>query len=172
MLLTIISILVLIGLDQLTKYWATIALAPDKTAAFLPGIMELRYVRNDGAAFSMLADKEWGRWFLIIVTSVALLILLYLLLTRTLSSSKLCQAALVLIFTGGVGNLIDRIRTGYVVDFFATTFMNFAVFNVADCFITVGFALLILHFLLTEVKERRKKKEETMQEGKAGDDGR
>lgn len=108
MLLTIISIVVLIGLDQLTKYWATIALAPDKAAPFLPGIMELRYTRNEGAAFSMLADKEWGRWFLIGVTSIALAVVLYLILTKTLSTSKLCQAALVLIFAGGVGNLVDR----------------------------------------------------------------
>lgn len=164
MLLTIISILLLIGLDQLTKYWVTLALAPDGVAAFLPGIMELRYVENDGAAFSMLANQEWGRWFLIIVTSVALLVVLYLLLTRKLSDAKLCQAALVLIFAGGVGNLIDRIRTGYVVDFFATTFIDFAVFNVADCFITIGFALLILYFLLSEIKGRRKKQTQSVEE--------
>ena len=172
MLLTIISIVVLIGLDQLTKYWATIALAPDKAAPFLPGIMELRYTRNEGAAFSMLADKEWGRWFLIGVTSIALAVVLYLILTKTLSTSKLCQAALALIFAGGVGNLVDRVRTGYVVDFFATTFIDFAVFNVADCFITVGFALLILYFLLSEWKARDKKKQPVETEGQDNQDGR
>ncbi len=171
MLVTIISILLLIGLDQLTKFWAVAALAPDGVAPFLPGIMELRYVENDGAAFSMLADREWGRWFLIAVTSVALLAVLYLLFTRTLSKAKLCQAALVLIFAGGAGNLIDRIRTGYVVDFFATTFIDFAVFNVADCFITVGFALLILYFILSELHSRKEKQTKT-EEGREGADER
>ena len=155
MLFTVVVISVLVAADQLTKYWATLALAPNGSAPFLPGIMELRYVLNDGAAFSMLGGKEWGRVFLIVLTSIAMLVILFLLFFRRSSMNRLCYAALLLIEAGGIGNLIDRVLNGYVVDFFATTFINFAVFNVADCFITVGFALLVLYYILEERKNHR-----------------
>lgn len=155
MLFTILVISVLVAVDQFTKYWATVALAPNGTAPFLPGIMELRYVLNDGAAFSILGGKEWGRVFLIVLTSIAMLVILYLLFFRRGSMNRLCYASLLLIEAGGIGNLIDRVLNGYVVDFFATTFINFAIFNVADCFISVGFAFLVLYYILEERKHRR-----------------
>lgn len=179
MLFTIVVISVLVAIDQLTKYWATLALAPNGSAPFLPGIMELRYVLNDGAAFSILGGKEWGRIFLIIFTSAAMLAILFLLFFRRSSMNRLCYAALLLIEAGGIGNLIDRILNGYVVDFFATTFIDFAVFNVADCFILVGFALLILYYILEEWKNHKSKseKENSFTEKEAGggagtDDGK
>ena len=159
MLFTIVVISVLVAADQLTKYLATLALAPNGSAPFLPGIMELRYVLNDGAAFSMLGGREWGRAFLIALTSIAMLVILYLLFFRRSAMNRLCYAALLLIEAGGIGNLIDRVLNGYVVDFFATTFIDFAVFNVADCFISVGFVLLVLYYLLEERKNHRGAKE-------------
>ncbi len=126
MIISFVLVAFLIGLDQLTKYLATAFLAPVGVCPFIPGVMELRYVRNEGAAFSLLADAAWGRAFLIVVTALAL-------------------AAL------AVGNLIDRIAHGSVVDFFATTFIDFAVFNVADCFVCVGAGLLALLMLRQEL---------------------
>ena len=157
MLFTIFSILAMVGLDQLTKYWATLALAPDKVIPFLPGIMELRYILNDGAAFSMLSGRSWGKWFLIGVTTAALLAVLYILLFRRTKLQPLAYAGLLFIEAGGIGNLIDRIANGFVVDFFATTFVNFAVFNVADCFVTVGVALLIVYYLRSELAHKKQK---------------
>ena len=157
MFLTIFSIAAMVALDQFTKLLATQALAPDKTAPFLPGIMELRYLLNDGAAFSMFSGKSWGRWFLIAVTLAALAALLYVLLFRRARLDKLTYASLLMIEAGGIGNLIDRIAHGSVVDFFATTFINFAVFNVADCFVTVGVILLALSLLRGELSAKKDK---------------
>ena len=140
---TIAAAALLVALDQLTKYLATEHLRPVGSLPFLPGVMELRYVLNDGIAFSMFAGM---RWLLIAVTGAALCVLfVYLMCKRPVSRIEWLEyGSWVLVLGGGVGNLIDRVRTGYVVDFFATTFIDFAVFNVADCFITVGIALLIL----------------------------
>ena len=157
MLFTVFSILAMVGFDQLTKYWATLALAPDKVVPFLPGIMEFRYILNDGAAFSMLSGRSWGQWFLVGVTTVALLAVLYILLFRRNKLQPLAYAGLLLIEAGGIGNLIDRVANGYVVDFFATTFVNFAVFNVADCFVTVGVALLVIYYLRSELAQKKQK---------------
>lgn len=153
MLLPILSILALVALDQLTKYLATCYLAPVGSAPFLPGIMELRYVLNDGMAFSMLSG---ARWLLIAVTTVAMAIMLFYLLHERKKLSRLEAFSLVLIIGGGIGNLIDRVRFGYVVDFFATTFVDFAIFNVADCFVTVGVVLLMASILFQEFCKNKK----------------
>ena len=146
LLISVIIIIALTGLDQLTKHLATVYLAPVGAMPFIPGVMELRYVLNDGAAFSMLADAEWGRVFLIVVTGLALAALAVYFFWKK-PSSWLERWVFILIFSGGLGNLIDRVLNGYVVDFFATTFMNFAVFNVADCFVCVGAALFVIAVL-------------------------
>lgn len=150
---SILAIFLMIAADQFTKILATVYLAPAGVLPFLPGVMELRYVLNDGMAFSMLSG---AKWLLIGVTSVALLGLIYWTLFRRAKQSKLEHAALLLVIGGGIGNLIDRVLHGYVVDFFATTFMNFAVFNVADCFVVVGVALLFIAILREEYGKKAK----------------
>ncbi len=145
---------VLIALDQFTKYLAVTYLEPVGTMPFIPGFMELRFVLNDGAAFSSFAGQTW---FLVGVTGLALLALLAYMLIRK-PTSKLEMFSLVLIFSGGVGNLIDRVRNGVVVDFFATTFMNFAVFNIADCLVVVGTFLLCYYIIADEMKMAKQRK--------------
>lgn len=153
MLFTVLAALVLVAFDQLTKYAATLYLAPVGSMPFIPGIMELRYILNDGAAFSILSGN---RWFLIVITGLALAGLGWYLLFRK-PQDKVMYFALLLVFAGGIGNLIDRVLNGAVVDFFATTFMNFAVFNVADCFVCVGMALLIFAVIRDEISAKKKK---------------
>ncbi|MEG0168342.1 MAG: signal peptidase II [Ruthenibacterium sp.] len=151
MIFTVFLTAALVILDQITKMLATTYLAPVGVLPFIPGVMQLRYILNDGAAFSILSGN---RFFLIAVTSVALLALtLYLLFKKP--QSRFEHFAWVLILAGGIGNLIDRVLNGVVVDFFEVTFMNFAVFNVADCFVCVGAALLLLFFVLEEVKNKK-----------------
>ncbi|MEG2833387.1 MAG: signal peptidase II [Ruthenibacterium sp.] len=151
MIFTVFLTAALVTLDQITKMLATTYLAPVGVLPFIPGVMQLRYILNDGAAFSILSGN---RFFLIAVTSVALLALtLYLLFKKP--QSRFEHFAWVLILAGGIGNLIDRVLHGVVVDFFEVTFMNFAVFNVADCFVCVGAALLLLFFVLEEVKNKK-----------------
>ncbi|MEG0768658.1 MAG: signal peptidase II [Ruthenibacterium sp.] len=147
-LMTVFMIAALVALDQLTKYLATVYLAPVGTMPFIPGVLELRFILNDGAAFSILAGN---RWFLIIFTGIALTALAIFLLWKK-PKNRLAYFSLVLILAGGLGNLIDRILNGAVVDFFATTFMNFAVFNVADCFVCVGVAMLLIYVIADELK--------------------
>lgn len=157
LLISVIIIIALTGLDQLTKHLATVYLAPVGAMPFIPGVMELRYVLNDGAAFSMLADAEWGRVFLIVVTGLALAALAVYFFWKK-PSFWLERWVFILIFSGGLGNLIDRVLNGYVVDFFATTFMNFAVFNVADCFVCVGAALFVIAVLRQELNAKKEQK--------------
>lgn len=151
MLVTFFLTAVLIALDRATKYFATVYLAPIGSRPFIPGVMELRYVRNEGAAFSLLANAAWGRAFLIVVTSLALAALTVWFI-RKKPSSWWERWTFILIFSGGLGNLIDRVLYGSVVDFFATTFINFAVFNTADCFVCVGAAMLALRVLRQELR--------------------
>lgn len=146
---SVLGILGCVVLDQLTKYFAQLYLQPVGTMPFIPGIMELRFVLNDGAAFSSFAG---ARLFLILFTGIAIAALAVYLFWKK-PPKRLERTALVLLIGGGLGNLIDRVRTGVVVDFFATTFVDFAVFNVADCFVCVGAAMLILYVFLEERKK-------------------
>ena len=146
---SVLGILGCVVLDQLTKYFAQLYLQPVGTMPFIPGIMELRFVLNDGAAFSSFAG---ARLFLILFTGIAIAALAVYLFWKK-PPKRLERTALVLLIGGGLGNLIDRVRTGVVVDFFATTFVDFAVFNVADCCVCVGAAMLILYVFLEERKK-------------------
>lgn len=113
--------------DQLIKLWATVELLPVGSKPFIPHVLEFYYLLNDGMSFSMLSGK---RTLLVIVTGVMLAVLAGMLLLRKMP--RLERAAWILVVGGGVGNLIDRIRTGVVVDYLNCLFINFPVFNFAD----------------------------------------
>ncbi len=163
---SVIIVVLLIAFDQFTKYLATQYLEPVGSMPFIPGVMELRYVLNDGAAFGFFAGRTW---LLIGFTGVALVALAIFAASRK-NKTWLERVSYILIISGGVGNLIDRIVSGVVVDFFATTFINFAVFNVADCFVVVGTILLMLFVILDEMKMQKEKKADKTQTGeRAGD---
>ena len=129
---------VLVGVDQLIKRWATVVLLPKTAMTLIPGVLELRYFLNDGMAFSMLAGKQK---LLIAVTSLMLLGVLWMLFARKLTPLE--RVAWTLVLGGGIGNLIDRIATGVVVDYINVLFMNFAIFNFADICVCVGVGLLM-----------------------------
>lgn len=150
-------IAVLIILDRLSKHIASGALAQGRTVDFLFGLFRFRYVENTGAAFSSFAGN---RVILIVFTSLVIILCLFVLLAGKVKS-KFASACLLLIVAGGIGNLIDRIISGFVIDFIEPMFMNFAVFNVADIFITVGAFMLIFYevYLLIKEKSQGKKTE-------------
>lgn len=135
---------VLVGLDQLTKWLAIVYLKGKPDITFIPGVIDFHYVPNDGAAWSILSGE---RWFLVALTSLIILALLVFVLMGKFRRYKMFNISATLIIAGGIGNLIDRMVQGYVVDFIKTTFMEFPVFNVADCFIVVGSILLLVFFL-------------------------
>lgn len=155
MLLTIILAGALIGADQLIKWLVATNLKPDGAVTVIPGVVEFRYYENTGAAFSILEGKQG---FLIVFTAIALLAVAWYLFFRR-PKGKLEYIAVLMIFAGGVGNLIDRIANRYVVDYINLLFMRFAIFNFADCLVTVGFALLVVAVLRAELKERKAAKE-------------
>jgi signal peptidase II len=149
----IITVL-LVVLDQIVKYWVRETIPLFQTKPFLPNLVELTYVQNTGAAFSMLSSVTW---LLALISLVASVFILFFLL-RGLFPHVLWQIALALVLGGAIGNLIDRVYFGYVVDMFSLQFMDFAVFNVADIGVTVGGVLLCFYvlFLYNKGKENPK----------------
>ena len=147
----LVCVAVLVGADQLIKLWAVQALEPVGAMPLIPRVVELRFVLNPGMAFSLLSGKQL---FLIAATGAALLLVAYWLFFRS-RGKKLQQAALILVLGGGIGNLIDRVLNGEVVDYINLLFMRFAVFNFADICVCVGVALWVLVILLEETHEEK-----------------
>ena len=154
MVMTIVLIAVIVGsvgLDQLTKYLAVEFLKPIKSYPLWKGVLHLTYIENEGAAFGMLSNH---RWVFMIFSSVAIVgVSVYLF--RFCREGKWVKVALAMIVGGGIGNMIDRIALGYVVDFVDFTLIHFAVFNVADSFVSVGAVMLVIWFVRGMILEYR-----------------
>ena len=138
-------IAVVIFLDQLTKNLVVLHLKPIGTQPIIENAVHLTYVENEGAAFGMLADIPW--LFMIISMIAIAALTVYLIVTRR-RRDLLIPIALALICGGGIGNMIDRISFGYVVDFLNVELINFPVFNIADSFVCIGAPLLFIAVLL------------------------
>ncbi len=134
------------AMDQFIKRWAQVVLRPKTTMPLIPGVLELRYTVNDGMAFSLLSGKQK---FLIVVTGVILVGVMARLLMGKMS--RLERLAWTLILGGGVGNWIDRVMNGQVVDYINVLFMRFAVFNFADICVSAGVGFLALSFVLDAI---------------------
>ena len=143
-----------IVLDQLSKLLSVKLLAPIGSVPLWEGVLHLTYVENRGAAFGMLAEHRWV--FMSISTVAIIAIALYLYSGR--NTSKLYTSALMLIVSGGIGNMIDRIALGYVVDFIDFALIDFAVFNIADSLVCIGAGLLVLALVLDIIKEAKLEK--------------
>ena len=139
-------------LDQAVKFLVRAAIPLHTSQTFIPGLFDLTYIRNTGAAFSIFSSHTW---MLTVLSGVATAVLLVLLLRRALPT-RLGMLSLSLLLAGAAGNLIDRLAFGYVTDMFETTFMNFPVFNVADIGVVIGGVLLVLTVLLAGEKEEKK----------------
>ena len=131
--------------DQLFKYWILTNIPLGAELPFLPGLIRLTYIRNTGAAFSALEGQQW--LFALIFIGLTVL-LLWEYRKKTMPFSKFDRWCIAAIYGGGLGNMIDRVRFGYVVDMLETEFMEFPVFNVADIFITCGCILLMISLAL------------------------
>ena len=153
MIACIVAIVLLIAADQAVKLWIVAHLAEGASAPLLPGFVELLRVHNYGAAWSSFSGM---RWFLIILTSV-LMVILAVVLVKKIVLHPIGRTALVRILAGGIGNLIDRVRLGYVVDMFNFQFMSYPVFNVADICVVCGVILLVIYYLFFYEKYDAKK---------------
>ena len=131
--------------DQITKYLTVAHIPLYADVPFIPGLLQLTYVRNTGAAFSSFEGQQW---LFALVFAVFTAAICYEYFKKPMPFTKLERWCIAAIYAGGLGNMIDRVRLGYVVDMIETTFMEFPVFNVADCFITCGCILLMAHLIL------------------------
>ena len=143
MLYAILAVL-LVLIDQAVKFAVRANIGLGQSVPFLPHILDLAYVQNTGAAFSILESHTW----LLTLISLAVVLVLCWLTVKGFFRNALGRASAALVLAGGVGNLIDRAAFGFVTDMFRTTFIDFPVFNVADCCVTVGVPLLFLYILL------------------------
>ena len=149
MLLLIAIILGSVALDQLTKWLAVEFLQGQPSFPIWQDVLHLTFAKNEGAAFGMLSDH---RWVFMVFSSVAIVgLLVYLFRFRP--KSRYVQITLAMIVGGGIGNMIDRIALGYVVDFIDFTLIDFAIFNVADSFVTVGAFMLMGYLIADTVRE-------------------
>lgn len=141
-----LTIVLLIVLDQLVK-WAVVSnIKLGEVKGFIPSIMSLTYLQNTGAAFSILENQQW--LFTIITLVVIGGAIWYLI--KNIKGSFWLISGLTLIIAGGLGNFIDRLRQGFVVDMFQVDFINFAVFNVADTYLTFGVLIMLLVIIKEE----------------------
>ena len=151
MLLEVMIVLVVVALDMAVKTYVSrwLLTLPDRTFKLIPDIFHLTYVENRGAAFGML---ENARWFFIVLTVLACGAIAVFLVREHYRMHFLLRFSLALVFAGAVGNLIDRVMLGYVRDMFYLVCIDFPVFNVADCAVSIGGVLLVLDLLFFKGK--------------------
>ena len=146
-----------IGIDQLTKILVSRNMALYQSISVIPKTFNITYIQNRGAAFGMLANH---RWVFMIVSTVAI-IGMCIYLFRFCNEGTFFKVGLALVISGGIGNMIDRVFLGYVVDMIEATFIetifgwSFAIFNVADSFVCVGAGMVILRLVLDIIKESK-----------------
>lgn len=139
------AVVLLILLDRLTKKWAAVRLKTGGPIRLWPGVFELSYLENRGMAFGLL---QGGRALFLIMTVIVVAVLLYVYLRiNPARRYRWLRLAIVLLAAGAVGNFIDRALQGYVVDFLYVSLIDFPIFNVADCYVTVSGIMLILLLL-------------------------
>ena len=143
--LYIIAALVMIVLDQVVKYWALTSLQAQHTIPLIENVFHLTYVENRGAAFSLLAQFD-SRW-IFVALAVIITIVIFIVLRIDYIQTALGRWSLVLVAAGALGNAIDRVIHGFVVDLFDFRLIHFPVFNVADIFICVGGVLFVIYFM-------------------------
>lgn len=148
-------ILLLAAADQIIKYFVVSGLKPIGETVLIPGVLRLTYVENDGAMMGMLGGKAS---VMTVATVVILVALIAVLLSKKVKFG-LVYCCFVAIIAGGIGNLIDRFRLGYVIDYIDVLFVKFYVFNFADCLVTVGAFLIIGYEIYEIIKEGKAKKE-------------
>ncbi|EGO7584684.1 signal peptidase II [Enterococcus faecalis] len=136
----------LVGLDQWSKYLTVQNISLGETKEFIPGFLSLTHLRNTGAAWSLLEGKMI---FFYVITVIVSVVIIYLLI-KNYKKSIWYSVGLSFVLAGAIGNFIDRVRLGYVVDMLQTDFMNFPIFNVADNTLVVGVICIFIYLILDE----------------------
>lgn len=140
--ISLLLVMLLVVIDQLVKYWVATTIALGASHVVIPGVLALTNLRNQGAAWSILQGQQW---FFAIISVVAIAVIAYLMVRWR--QQPVLMVGLSLILAGTLGNFIDRLLNGYVVDMFELLFINFPVFNVADSCLTIGVLILVIAIL-------------------------
>lgn len=158
MFLWSLIVVLIIAVDQLSKYWIVNNIGIRDSISVIPKIIDFVYVKNTGAAFSFLSDKNYG---IVILSCISILfcigVILFMIKYRP--KHKLLNISLALMLSGAIGNVIDRIFKGYVVDFIEMIFIDFPVINIADIAITFGAAMIIIYVLFFDKSKNNEEQE-------------
>ena len=147
----VIMCILLIAVDYITKFLAVEFMPKDTTITVIPYLFDFRFLLNEGAAFGMLQNNRW----IFMSATVIFLIAGIFYFIRLKSNEKFLGYVIMLIVSGGIGNMVDRVFTGKVVDFITFGFMDFPSFNVADCCVVIGCILWVLYILFDMLKGRK-----------------
>ena len=156
-ILAVICGIFIIAADQLSKLYIISNYSLGESSEFINGLIDIVYIHNRGAAWGMLSGKTW----ILIVLTLVIMLACVIFLIKIGTKNKLLFWSLIVVVSGGIGNIIDRVfRDGNVIDFLHFEFWpQFPVFNVADCAIVIGAGLLLLHFIVDAYKEAKNKKD-------------
>lgn len=136
------GVIILTCLDQFTKHLAVTHLKNQPSLELIPGVFELTYLENRGAAWGMLENMQWI--FLLVTAVISAIVIYYYVKSIPEKKYAAFRVLSTVLIAGALGNAIDRVLNGYVVDFFYISLIDFPVFNVADCYVTVSIALFLL----------------------------
>ncbi|MBQ5970704.1 MAG: signal peptidase II [Clostridia bacterium] len=152
--LTLLIVAALTGADQWIKYAVTRDLAPNGVRMLIPGVLQAHYAENDGAMMGLPGKRS----VMIVAAVLVLAVLLYIVFSKKLKPGFL-YGCLTIVIAGGLGNIIDRLRFGYVVDYIEVLFVDFYIFNFADCLITVGAFAILFYQIADLIRSGRRQKE-------------
>ena len=166
-IISVVLMLVSVGLDQLSKYLVVLNMELHESVDIIPGVLRFTYIQNDGAAFGSMDDK---RWIFMVLSTVAILGILGFMFWKK-PQDKLLLSSLILVTGGGIGNMIDRVALGYVIDFI--DFCAFPkiwmwVFNIADSCVCIGAGLLALWMILDMIREAKAEKAKKAADAETG----
>lgn len=156
MFLSVLVVAGIIALDQLVKYWSFAVVRAAGEISLIDGVFYFVYTENRGAAFSILQGQ---RWFFLVATVLAVAFMIWM-LRKGYVRNLWGRLAVLFIIGGALGNFVDRLRLGYVIDMFDFRLINFAVFNVADSFIVVGGIMYVIYFLFMDSRLQKALKHE------------
>lgn len=167
MIFCLIVVVLSVVLDQLSKYLAVTYLTQIDTFPVIENVLHFTYVENRGAAFGMLSGHRW----VFMVASIVGIIALAVWLAVSKTKNRWMQCAIALVIGGGIGNMIDRVRLEYVIDFIDCRFIDFYVFNIADSCVCVGCGMVLFAVIIDEVKEHKQRKAaKAAESGEAADE--
>ncbi|MGZ4107098.1 MAG: signal peptidase II [Tumebacillaceae bacterium] len=152
-----VLIALVVGIDQWVKYYIRAHMTMGDTVAVWPGVLNLTYIGNEGAAFSILAGQQW---FFVLCTIAVIIAVAYFRRKGVMKGNRLLETGVALLVGGAIGNAIDRVTLHFVTDFFELKFVHFAIFNVADIAVNLAVVFMVLHVILGERKAKQARPQE------------